>query len=152
MASVLVNGFQRPKSCDQLIADEALMSHFEPLLWRHGLRVEKESLITQGVREGEGTRFLTIHKAQSLTSEGTVIVRIAAKYKIHDSVSHAVVAITRHTVSCVYHTEDGEHAIGRFIRRAVAASENKIKDNNAKIAIRNRDKRIMNVHAENWKQ
>ncbi|GBP07573.1 hypothetical protein EVAR_91327_1 [Eumeta japonica] len=40
--------------------------------------------------------------------------------KLHDIVSHAVVAITRHTVSCVHHTDDGDDAIGRFIKRAVA--------------------------------
>ncbi|GBP87233.1 hypothetical protein EVAR_59129_1 [Eumeta japonica] len=96
--------------------------------------------LNEGLRKGGGT------------SEETIIVRIAAKHKLHDSVSHAVLAVTRHTVSCVYHTDDAEDAIGRFIKRAVVASENKIKDNNVKMSIRNRDKTIMNVLAENWKQ
>ncbi|GBP37727.1 hypothetical protein EVAR_23777_1 [Eumeta japonica] len=95
-------------------------------------QVEKESLITQGFGKGEGTRDVTILEAQSLTSEGTLIVRVAATHKLHDSVSHAVVAITRDTVSCVYHTDDVEDTIERFIKRAMAASENKIKDKNAK--------------------
>ncbi|GBP80833.1 hypothetical protein EVAR_99928_1 [Eumeta japonica] len=81
-----------------------------------------------------------------------VIVRITAKHKLHDSVSLAVVGITLHTVSCVYYRDDGEDATGRFIKMAVAASENKIKDYNVKMAIRNWEKTIMNVLAENWKQ
>ncbi|GBP89848.1 hypothetical protein EVAR_64221_1 [Eumeta japonica] len=99
-------------------------------------QVEKESLIIQTFGKGKGTRVLTIDEAQGLTSEGTLIMRIAAKNKLHDHVSHAVVAMTRHTVSSAYYTDDDEDAIGRCIRRAVAASENKIKGNNAKMAIR----------------
>ncbi|GBO99732.1 hypothetical protein EVAR_70801_1 [Eumeta japonica] len=95
-------------------------------------QVEKESLVSQGYEKGEGTCVLTIHEAQGLTSEGTVIVRITEKHKTHDIVSHAMVAITRHTVSCVYYTDNGEDAIGRFMKKAVAENENKIKDNNAK--------------------
>ncbi|GBP46807.1 hypothetical protein EVAR_10775_1 [Eumeta japonica] len=103
------------------------------------------------IRKGRRDSFLTIHEAQGLTSEGTVIVWIAVKHKLQGSVLHAVVAITRHIVSCVYYTDDGEDAIGRFIERAVAASENKIEYNNAKMAIRIRDNTIMNIFAENWK-
>ncbi|GBP05491.1 hypothetical protein EVAR_3004_1 [Eumeta japonica] len=70
------------------------------------LRMERYSdaktLIIQGFGKGQRTRVLIIHEAQGLTSEGTVLVRIAAKH--NDSVSHAVVAITRHTVNRVYHT------------------------------------------------
>ncbi|GBP40472.1 hypothetical protein EVAR_25325_1 [Eumeta japonica] len=244
MASVLMNDFQRLKSCDRLIVDEALISHFGAvmatrlagakevllindvnqlafidrlyffemqyirpnlvatvkkellctyrnsmdvayalndlcngiyssmtrvrLLWMETFsdanipkdvpntlyltytQVEKESLITQRFGKGEGTCVLTIHEAQGLTSEGTVIVRISAKHKSHDSVSHAVEVITRYTVSCVYYTDDGDDAIGRFIKEAVATSENKTKqcknghfkwgqDNNERFA-------------ENWKQ
>ncbi|GBP65990.1 hypothetical protein EVAR_47490_1, partial [Eumeta japonica] len=54
--------------------------------------------LNEGFGKGEGIRVLNIHKAQSLTSEGTVILRITAKQKLYDSVSHAVVAVTRHTV------------------------------------------------------
>ncbi|GBP41257.1 hypothetical protein EVAR_32983_1 [Eumeta japonica] len=51
--------------------------------------------------KGEVTRILTIHKAQSLTSRRTVIVRTTAKLKLYDSISHAVVATARHIVSWV---------------------------------------------------
>ncbi|GBP58793.1 hypothetical protein EVAR_25866_1 [Eumeta japonica] len=183
MVSVLVNGFQELNSCDRLIIDEALMSHFgaivmatwlagakEVLLisdvnqvpfierlnlfemhyirpnlvamvtkellctYRHPMdskhmplksdanilkdlpntlyltytQVEKESLITWGFGKGEGTRILTVHEAQGLTSERTVTVQIVAKHKLHDSVSHAIVAITRYAVSCLYHIDNGE--------------------------------------------
>ncbi|GBP86489.1 hypothetical protein EVAR_53841_1 [Eumeta japonica] len=46
--------------------------------------VEKEYVIVQRFRKAERSRFLTIHEAQSLTSEGTVIVRTTVKQKLHD--------------------------------------------------------------------
>ncbi|GBP63254.1 hypothetical protein EVAR_56635_1 [Eumeta japonica] len=152
MASVFVNDFRRPKSTDPLIVDEALMNHFGAIAMATGLaglviaagkihdvnipkdlpntlyltytQAKKESLIGFGKREGTGV--LTTHKAQGLTSEETVIVRATAKWKLHDSVSYAVVEITRHAVSYVYYTEDGVDPIDRFIKRAVATSENKL--------------------------
>ncbi|GBP29741.1 hypothetical protein EVAR_94579_1 [Eumeta japonica] len=163
-ASVFVNDFRGPKNRDRPIVDKALMSYFAAgdaacgfkrghCGWRDsdtnipkGLpntlyltytQVERESLVTQGFGKHEGTRVLTIHETQGLTSEGTVIVRVAAKHKLHDSVPHVLVAIGRHTVSCMHYTADGKDAIGRFMKRAVAASE--IKDNNSKMAIRNSD-------------
>ncbi|GBP22988.1 hypothetical protein EVAR_15662_1 [Eumeta japonica] len=94
MASVLVNGFRGPKSCERLIVDEALMSHFGAIVMATWLADAKENL----------------------TSEGTVIVRTTAKLKLHDSILHAAVAITRHT-------DDDENAVGRFIKSALAASD-----------------------------
>ncbi|GBP22068.1 hypothetical protein EVAR_94105_1 [Eumeta japonica] len=101
------------------VTNELLCTYRNPM--------DVEYALNEGFGKGEVTRVLTIHEAQGLTSEGTIIVRIAAKRKIH-----AVVAITRYTVSYVYHTDDGADAIGRFIKKTVAASENKIKGINAK--------------------
>ncbi|GBP00839.1 hypothetical protein EVAR_69133_1 [Eumeta japonica] len=70
--------------------------------------------------------------SRGLTSEGTVIVRIVAIHKLPNTISHAMVEIMRYTVSCVFHTDNGEDVIGRFFKRAVAARGNKIKGNNAK--------------------
>ncbi|GBP90642.1 hypothetical protein EVAR_90394_1 [Eumeta japonica] len=92
-----------------------------------------------GIQKGRRNTCSDYPRSTSLTFEGTVIVRITAKHKLHDRVSHVVVVITRNTVSCVYYTDNGEDAIGRFTKRAVAASENKIEDNNAN-GIRNRYK------------
>ncbi|GBP13716.1 hypothetical protein EVAR_71988_1 [Eumeta japonica] len=92
-------------------------------------QVEKEFLIdSPGIWKRRRDKCPDYPQSTGLTSERTVIVWIASKHKLHESVSHAVVAITRHTVSCVYRTDNGEDAIGRFIKRAVTASENKIKD------------------------
>ncbi|GBP53430.1 hypothetical protein EVAR_17505_1 [Eumeta japonica] len=110
MMSVLVNGLQGPKSCDRLIVYEALMSHFGAIVMATQLVDAKEVLLIGDVNqlpfinrdsERKGTCILTIHEAQGLTSDGTVIVLIATKYKIRDSVLHAVLAITLHTVICV---------------------------------------------------
>ncbi|GBP89299.1 hypothetical protein EVAR_65282_1 [Eumeta japonica] len=82
---------------------------------------------------------------ERLTSKGTIIVRTMTKQKLHDRILHAVVAITHHTIKYVYYTDDNEHAVGRFIKRAMAGSENKIKENKAKIAIWNRDKALIDI-------
>ncbi|GBP94908.1 hypothetical protein EVAR_69549_1 [Eumeta japonica] len=81
---------------------------------------------------------------EGLTSEGTVIVRTTAKQKLYDSVPHVTVAITRNTVSCVYYTDNGEDAVDRFVNRALPANDEKIYYN-AKMAIRNRDRKVMDV-------
>ncbi|GBP79271.1 hypothetical protein EVAR_98773_1 [Eumeta japonica] len=89
-----------------------------------------------------GSRTLTIHEAQGLTSEGTVIVRTMTKQKVDESLLRSVVAITRHTAVCVYDVDDDEDAVGRFIKRTTTAIDKKIKDGNAKKAIRNRDRHL----------
>ncbi|GBP71563.1 hypothetical protein EVAR_42028_1 [Eumeta japonica] len=101
----------------------------------------------QGFGKGEGSCILTIHEAQGLTSQGTIIVRTTTKQKLHDSVSYGVVAITRHTVSCLYSTDDGDDPVYRFVNRALAASDERIYKNNAKMAIQNRDSMVMTVLA-----
>ncbi|GBP43378.1 hypothetical protein EVAR_34294_1 [Eumeta japonica] len=75
---------------------------------------------------------------ECLTSEGTVIVRTTMKLKLHDSIPHGV-------VYCVYYADNGEDEVGRFIKRALAASDKIIKDNNIKMTILNRDKMVMEV-------
>ncbi|GBP24087.1 hypothetical protein EVAR_27310_1 [Eumeta japonica] len=121
LISWFLNGFLGPKSCDRLIVDEALMSHIGAVvmvirlvrflqlkkysdtkimkdlpktLYLTYSQVEKESLIAQGFGKGEGSRVLIIREAQGLTSEGTVIMRVTAKQKLHDTVPHAVVAFS----------------------------------------------------------
>lgn len=101
---------------------------------------EKESLTNQGYGSGSVSRTLTIHEAQGLTFEKVVIVRtLTDKLELHDSVPHAVVAVSRHTVSCVYYTDDSEDATGRFIKRALAAGSKRIIEYNLKMAIKQRD-------------
>ncbi|GBP41226.1 hypothetical protein EVAR_30664_1 [Eumeta japonica] len=66
-------------------------------------QVKKESPIIQGFGKGEEIRVLTIHEAQGLTSERTVIVRIAAKRKMHDSVTRRGGNNAPHRQLCVPH-------------------------------------------------
>ncbi|GBP80101.1 hypothetical protein EVAR_55919_1 [Eumeta japonica] len=73
---------------------------------------------------------------RGLTSKRIVIVWTTAKQKLYNSVPHAVVAIMCHTVTCVYYTDDGVDTIGRFVNRALATSDKKKYDNNAKMALR----------------
>ncbi|GBP12454.1 hypothetical protein EVAR_75863_1 [Eumeta japonica] len=61
----------------------------------------------------EGSRVLAapnVDEAHGLTSQGTIIVRFTAKQKLYNSVSHAVVAKTHYTVSCVYYTDEVQSA------------------------------------------
>ncbi|GBP15767.1 hypothetical protein EVAR_93949_1 [Eumeta japonica] len=73
---------------------------------------------------------------------GTIIARTMVKQKLHDSIPHVVVA--PHRQMCNY-TDDGEDAVDSFIKTAMAVSENKIKDHNAKMAIRNRHKALIEI-------
>lgn len=104
----------------------------------------KSSLIGQGYGKGEGSRVLTIHEAQGLTYPYVVIVRTTAnKLSLYNSVPHAVVAVTRHTNTCVYYTDDSGDAIARLIRRAESATDTKIRDHNLKMAIQDRNRTII---------
>ncbi|XP_050563196.1 uncharacterized protein LOC118276113 isoform X1 [Spodoptera frugiperda] len=107
-------------------------------------QAEKESLKNQGYGSGEGSRILTIHEAQGLSSAKVVVVNTATKrQKIHDSVPHAVVAISRHTHSCIYYTDNCDDAISKLIRRAAEESDHRIMDYNLKMAIKHRDAAVL---------
>ncbi|KOB52306.1 Replicase large component, partial [Operophtera brumata] len=67
--------------------------------------------------------------------------------KLHESVPHAVVAISRHTNSCTYYTDDTKDAIGCFIERAMAASAKALIDYNLKMAIKDRNEAVWQVLA-----
>ncbi|CAH2103746.1 unnamed protein product [Euphydryas editha] len=78
---------------------------------------EKKTLINReyGTRQGSGV--MTNQEAQGQTCEGLIIVQTKARrLRIYDSVPYAVVAMTRHTEICVYYTDDGGDAIGRFVK------------------------------------
>ncbi|CAK1600501.1 unnamed protein product [Parnassius mnemosyne] len=107
-------------------------------------QAEKESLTSQGYGSGPGSRILTVNEAQGLTYGTVVIMRTTTeKHKIYDSVQHAVVAVSRHTVSCVYYTDDCDDATGRLIESAMAATTNRIKEYNLKMALRSRDAAVV---------
>lgn len=101
---------------------------------------EKASLVSQGYGSGEGSRTLTIHEAQGLTFDSVIIINTKSRrLQIHDSISHAVVAVSRHTVSCVYYTDDADDATGRFAKRAMDAPTKTVVEYNLKTAMRHRD-------------
>ncbi|GBP28163.1 hypothetical protein EVAR_76258_1 [Eumeta japonica] len=180
MVSVLGNGFRGPKSCNRLIVDEARVSQFEGIFMacdtaygcKRGPSDRNPMDVAHVLNEVYSGIYSSMNQVRSLQLESYSDANIPKdlpntlyrtytqeplsyeprRKKLHDSVSHAVVAITRHTASCVYYTDDVEDAISRFIILAVAASENKRKNENAKMVIRNKDKTIMNVLTENRKQ
>ena len=109
-------------------------------------QVEKKSLIHEGFGIGENSRTLTVHEAQGLTYETVVIVRAdTSKMQLHDSVPHAVVAISRHTQRCIYYTDNTDDAIARFITRAQAATASKIRDYNLRMAVKARDEATIKI-------
>ena len=68
--------------------------------------------------KGGKLAHLAINEYQGLTYESVVIIQTkASKNTLHDSISLAVVALTRYTKECIYCTHAEEDAIGRFIRR-----------------------------------
>jgi ribonuclease HI len=107
-------------------------------------QAEKELLISQGYGADSGSCTLTIHEAQGRTFETVIVVRTTTKKsKLPQSVPHAVVAISRHTKTCVYYVDNTKHdAIARFIQRAERATAASIRDYNLKMAIWNGDDKI----------
>ena len=92
------------------------------------IQAEKADLIRKEYGRGENLRTLTINESHRLTYESLVIIQTKAiKNVLHDSISHAVVALTRHTKGCIYYTdaEEGhyrqvhspEHQSGYFLQR-----------------------------------
>ncbi|CAG9122974.1 unnamed protein product [Plutella xylostella] len=104
---------------------------------------EKETLTSQGFGEGTGSRVLTIHEAQGLTYESVIIIKTKDKIKLHDSIPHAVVALSRHTSACTYYADDTEDAIGNLAKTAITAPKKRILEYNLKMAIKNRDKEVV---------
>ncbi|KAF9409042.1 hypothetical protein HW555_011466 [Spodoptera exigua] len=114
----------------------------------HSLRVERYTgakipRLAQNTL-GEGSRLLTIHEAQGLTSDNVLVINTKTRrLQIHESVSHAVVAVSRHRVSCVYYTDDANDAAGRLIKRAMEANTKMVVDYNLKMAMKHRDAPII---------
>ena len=114
---------------------------------------EKKQLKDQGYGSGAGSRIMTIHESQGQTFSDVVIVRTGGeRLRIHESVSHAVVAVTRHTNTCVYYSDDNGDAIGTFISRAVGASSTEVVEANIKGAMSNRDDRIIQALLQRLKE
>lgn len=107
---------------------------------------EKSLLAGQGYGSGEGSRILTIHEAQGLTYDSVIIINTKVRrHHIRESVSHAVVAVSRHRVSCVYYTDDADDATGRLAKRAMNAPPKLVVDYNLKTAMQNRDAPIVDA-------
>ncbi|CAH2083953.1 unnamed protein product [Euphydryas editha] len=105
---------------------------------------EKKTLLNQGYGTGRGSSVMTIHEAQGQTRERVIIVQTKARrLRIHDSVPHAVVAVTRHTKTCIYYTDDGGDAIGLFVQKAVEATSKEILEHTLKMAIQKRDTAVI---------
>lgn len=104
---------------------------------------EKYLLKSQGYGTGEGSRVLTIHEAQGLTCENVVIVNTkSSKLSVHESVPHAIVAVSRHTASCVYYSDQDDDAIARFAIRAMEASLLTIVGYNLRMAQEHQNKTV----------
>ncbi|KOB69843.1 Replicase large subunit [Operophtera brumata] len=118
---------------------EQIPSDLSDTLFLVHTQEEKVTLSNQGYGGGTESRTLTIHEAQGLSYESVIIINTWCKMKLHESVPLAVVAISRHTNSCTYYTDDTKDTIGRFIERAMAASTKAIIDYNLKMAIKDRN-------------
>lgn len=70
------------------------------------IQEEKRILANQDYEGCEGSRILTIHEAQGLTWKSVIAIKTTWKKRLHGSVSHAVVAISRHTESFDYYADD----------------------------------------------
>ncbi|CAH2090120.1 unnamed protein product [Euphydryas editha] len=101
---------------------------------------EKKVLIGQGYGTGEESSVMTFHEAQGHTSEEIIVIQTKSKrLKIHNNVSHMVVAVSRHTKNCAYYSDDKDDGIGRFVGRALDTTTKEILEYTLKMAISHRD-------------
>ena len=87
---------------------------------------EKKNLIHQGYRVNIGSKMLTIYEVQSLTNATVIVLNTnSMKLQLHDSVSHAIVSVTRHTNRYSDYSSGEDDAIKRLIRKATEAATTK---------------------------
>jgi ribonuclease HI len=111
---------------------------------------DKAYLVENGYGGNKGSLTLTIHEAQGLTFESVVVVRPGTRGgEIYKSVSHAVVAVSRHTHRCAYYTRTTEDdAIALLISKARTATTAGILDYNLRMAMWSRDKTVITKNIE----
>lgn len=87
---------------------------------------------------------MTIHESQGLTFEAVYIVRTtSARSHVLTSVPHTVVAIFRHTKTCVCFTDcENDDATARLISNAEKATTHTNTEYNLQMAIKNGDERV----------
>lgn len=79
---------------------------------------KEKKVLRDCMKKYKSQRINTIHEAQGLTSKDVVLVRIDTKdNRIYNSVSHAIVAISRHTESFRYLTTGYNDAVQDIIDR-----------------------------------
>ena len=94
-------------------------------------QTKKADLIRKGYGKGENSRTLTINESEGLTYVFVVMIQTKAiKNALHDIISYAIVALTRHTKECIYYIDVGED--GKFIRQANEGSVTDIVEHNIK--------------------
>nr|QHA33738.1 polyprotein [Atrato Virga-like virus 2] len=82
-------------------------------------QADKDALIREGYGKATGSKVLTIHEAQGLTFQHVICVRTNSKaLMLYDKVEYAIVAISRHTKSFVYYSDQSD-AITRLIDNAI---------------------------------
>lgn len=143
--SGMYSASSRVRSLELVGYSEAAIPKDQPnTLYLVHTQEEKGSLTTQGFGSGQGSRVLTIHEAQGLTSERVYIIQTNPfRLRLHESIPHAVVALSRHTNTCVYVTDHSDDAIGRFIEKAMAATSERIREHNLGMAMSHRDMTIV---------
>ncbi|GBP16379.1 Replication protein 1a [Eumeta japonica] len=95
MASVLVNGFQGPKSCDRLIVDEVLMSQYGAIVMATRLASAKEVLLIGDVNQLPFIDRLNLFEMQYIRLNLVVTVTKELHLQEHMLLLRYVVARTR---------------------------------------------------------
>lgn len=92
---------------------------------------DKDSLLREGYAKLKGSKVLTIHEAQGLTFQHTILIRTKSKpLLLYDKVEYSIVAISRHTKSFVYFT-DASDATSSLINRSFDMSGKDLEEWNA---------------------
>nr|QHA33734.1 polyprotein [Atrato Virga-like virus 1] len=113
-STVSVSMLRKPYSSEKA----AIRKDLVDCLYLVHFQADKDNLIREGYGVGRGSKVLTIHEAQGLTFKHVVCVRTNSKaLALYDKTEYAVVAISRHTLSFVYYSDQSD-AITKLIARA----------------------------------
>lgn len=99
------------------VSDETLTDLPNTLYLTH-TQEDKEALISLGLGGLPGSKTLTIHEAQGQTYQHVRLIRFnRAPIDLYNSIEHAIVAISRHTISFKYVTQAGDDIVTALMRK-----------------------------------
>lgn len=109
----------------KLPVNESTLRNVENTLFLTLTQKEKTNLQAKGIGCNDSSKLLTVHEAQGQTFEHVILVRLNNKHlEIYNSIEHAIVAISRHTLTFKYLSSVGEDMVSKLISNVMVSNVN----------------------------